>query len=170
AWIPVPEITHASFPHEPDDEPAVARDKVTARLAALDPALTAMRSPLPALLELPVADPPWVGLEPPQRPRHTLEALKSLLLLEARRAPLLLVFEDLHRVDEETQAFLDGLMDRLADARALVLVTYRPEYQHGWANKPGYAQLRLDPLGEAPARRLLDALLGPDRSLDPLRP
>src|SRR4029453_7753684 len=117
AWIPVLEMLHAYFHLEPDDEPAVARDKVTARLAALDPALTAMRSPPPALGELPVADPRWEGLEPPQRRRHTLEALKSLLLLEARRAPLLLVFEDLHRVDEETQAFLDGLMDRLPPAR-----------------------------------------------------
>ncbi|HTK90500.1 MAG TPA: AAA family ATPase [Verrucomicrobiae bacterium] len=169
AWIPVLEMLRAYFHLEPDDEPAAARDKVTARLAALDPTLTAMRSPLLALLELPVADPPWEAMEPPQRRRHILEALKSLLLLESRRGPLLLVFEDLHRVDEETQAFLDGLVDRLADARLLVLVTYRPEYQHGWTNKPGYTQLRLDPLGEAPARQLVDVLLGPDPSLDPLR-
>jgi len=38
---------------------------------------------------------------------------------------LLLVFEDLHWVDAETQALLDGLVDSLPTARVLLLVNYR---------------------------------------------
>jgi predicted ATPase len=137
-----------------------------------EPGLGALADALPvilALLDLPFTNPAWQALEPPQRRRRTLEALTQLFLLEARRAPLLLVFEDLQRIDEETQALLDGLIDRLPDARILALVTYRPEYQHGWAGKPGYDQLRVDPLGEATAGRLLDALLGDAPDLGPLR-
>ena len=83
--------------------------------------------------------------------------------------PLLLVFEDLHWIDTETQALLDSLIDSLPTARLLLLVNYRPEYQHGWGSKTYYTQLRLDPLLPASAEAVLDALLGQDPSLAPLK-
>ena len=76
--------------------------------------------------------------------------------------PLLLVFENLHWIDAETQAVLDSLIESLPTARLLLLVNYRPEYQHGWGNKTYYTQLRLDPLPTASAEELLQALLGDD--------
>ena len=84
--------------------------------------------------------------------------------------PLLLVFEDLHWIDSETQALLDSLVESLPTARLLLLVNYRPEYQHGWGSKTYYTQLRLDPLPPASAEELLQALLGDDPSLAPLKP
>ena len=83
--------------------------------------------------------------------------------------PLLLVFENLHWIDAETQAVLDSLIESLPTARLLLLVNYRPEYQHGWGNKTYYTQLRLDPLPPASAEALLQALLGDDPSLGPLK-
>src|SRR5258706_13254219 len=53
-------------------------------------------------------------------------------------------------------------------SRLLLLVNYRPEYQHGWGSKTYYTQLRLDPLPPASADELLQALLGDDPSLAPL--
>ena len=82
--------------------------------------------------------------------------------------PLLLVFEDLHWIDSETQALLDSLVESLPTARLLLLVNYRPEYQHGWGSKTYYTQLRLDPLPPASADAFLQALLGDDPSLAPL--
>jgi predicted ATPase len=83
--------------------------------------------------------------------------------------PLLLVFEDLHWIDAETQALLDGLVESLPAARLLLLVNYRPEYQHPWGSRTYYTQLRLDPLPPENAEELLGALLGPDAGLDPLK-
>jgi tetratricopeptide (TPR) repeat protein len=83
--------------------------------------------------------------------------------------PLLLVFEDLHWIDTETQALLDSLVESLPTARLLLLVNYRPEYQHGWGSKTYYRQLRLDPLPPASADAFLQALLGDDASLAPLK-
>ena len=54
-------------------------------------------------------------------------------------------------------------------ARFLLLVNYRPEYQHGWGSKTYYTQLRLDPLPEARAEELLQDLLGDDPSFVPLK-
>ena len=69
----------------------------------------------------------------------------------------------------ETQALLDSLIESLPTARLLLLVNYRPEYQHGWGSKTYYTQLRLDPLPPASAEAVLDALLGQDPSLVPLK-
>ena len=75
----------------------------------------------------------------------------------------------MHWIDSETQALLDTLIESLPTARLLLLVNYRPEYQHGWGSKTYYSQLRLDPLPPASADALLQALLGHDPSLAPLK-
>ena len=92
-----------------------------------------------------------------------------MLLREAREQPLLVIFEDLHWIDSETQALLDGLVESLGSARLLLLVDYRPEYQHAWGSKTSYSQLRLDALPAESAGELLDALLGDDPGLGPLK-
>ena len=83
-----------------------------------------------------------------------------MLLRESQVQPLLLVFEDLHWIDTETQALLDSLVESLPTARLLLLVNYRPEYQHGWGSKTYYTQLRLDPLPPASAEGLAGAAGG----------
>lgn len=95
--------------------------------------------------------------------------MKRLLLRESQVQPLLVVIEDLHWIDSETQALLDSLIESLPTARLLLLVNYRPEYRHGWGSKTYYTQLRIDPLPPESAEELLQALLGSDSSLGPLK-
>ena len=83
--------------------------------------------------------------------------------------PLLLVFEDLHWHDSESQALLDSLVESLPTVQLLLLVNYRPEYHHSWGSKTYYTQLRLDPLPPESAEEFLKALLGDDASLEPLK-
>jgi predicted ATPase len=77
--------------------------------------------------------------------------------------------QDLHWIDAETQAVLNSLVESLPTTCMLLLVNYRPEYQHGWGSKTYYTQLRLDPLLVVSADELLQALLGDDASLKPLK-
>src|SRR4029453_18325130 len=143
--------------------------RVTGQVLTLDAAL---QEALPALLGLLDAlpdDSPFLTLDPPQRRQPTLDALKRLLLRESQEQPLLLVFEDLHWIDTETQALLDSLVESLPTVRLLLLVNYRPEYQHGWGIKTYYTQVRLDPLPPVSADALLQALLGDHPSLAPLK-
>jgi tetratricopeptide (TPR) repeat protein len=91
------------------------------------------------------------------------------LLRESQVQPLLLLVEDLHWIDAETQALLDSLVESLPTARLLLLANYRPEYQHGWGSKTYYRQLRIDPLPAESADDLLTSLLGTDPSLDALK-
>src|SRR6185436_15715125 len=79
---------------------------------------------------------------------------------EAQTQPLILVFEDLHWIDSETQEFLDGLLESIPTAHMLLLFNYRPEYRHSWGSKTYYRQLRLDPLTPESADDLLRSILG----------
>ena len=123
-----------------------------------------------ALLDALPADSPFLTLDPPQRRQRTLNGLKRLLLRESQVQPLLLVCEDLHWIDTETQALLDSLVESVPTARLLLLINYRPEYQHGWGSKTSYMHLRLDPLPSVSAEEFLQAVLGDDPSLKPLTP
>jgi class 3 adenylate cyclase/tetratricopeptide (TPR) repeat protein len=106
----------------------------------------------------------------PQQRRHCiLDAVKRVMIRESQRQPLLVVFEDLHWVDNETQAFLDSLVESLPLTRILVLLDYRPEYSHRWGDKSYYTQLRVDPLHPTRAEELLQHLLGRSADLAPLR-
>ena len=168
-YLPVIELLKSYFAIQERDDPRAIRERVVGKLLTLDRALESLLSPLLALLEVPVDDAIWDALDRAQRRQRTLEAVKQLLLRESQGQPVLVLFEDLHWIDAETQAFLDGLVEGLPTARVLLLVNYRPEYEHAWGRKTYYIQMRIDPLPPENAEALLTALLGEDRTLDPLK-
>src|SRR5262249_23918836 len=88
---------------------------------------------------------------------------------ESKNNPVVLLFEDLHWIDGETQAVLDALVDTIGALRLMLLVTYRPEYRHGWGGKSYFSQVRLLPLAAGAAEILLQSLLGNHRSVEELR-
>ncbi len=169
SYLPVSDLLRTYFRIDERDTERRIREKVTGKILTLDESL---RPTLPAffqLLDLPAEDEEWQSQDPAQRRQRTLDAVKRLLLRESQVQPLLLIFENLQWIDSETQAFLDSLVESLPAARTLVLVSYRPEYQHGWGSKTYYTQFRMDPLPAASAEELLHALLGEDLGLVPLK-
>jgi class 3 adenylate cyclase/tetratricopeptide (TPR) repeat protein len=169
SYLPVIDLLKGYFKIQDRDDLREVREKVTGKLFTLDESMKAMLPALQVLLDVPVDDAAWQGLDPGQRRQKTLEAVRRLLLREAREQPLVLIFEDLHWIDGETQALLDGLVDSLGSARLLLLVNYRPEYRHSWGGRTSYSQLRLDPLPAESAGALLEGLLGEDPGLVPLK-
>jgi len=168
-YHPIRTLLKAYFQLEAQDDAVRMREKVTGKLRTLDPALDPLLPAVLALLDVPVDDRTWQALDPPQRRQRTLDALKRLLVRESQVHPVLLVCENLHWIDTETQAFLESLVDSLPTARLLLLVNYRPEYHHPWGSKTYYTQIRIDPLPPSSAVGLLQALLGEDRTLEPLK-
>ena len=168
-YLPVIDLLKAYFRIQDRDDMRQIREKVTGKLLTLDKALEPTLPAFLTLLDVEVDDEQWQTLDPPQRRRRTLDAIKRLLLRESQIQPLVLVFEDLQWIDSETQAFLDSLIESFPTARLVLLVNYRPEYQHGWGSKTYYSQLRIDPLPPESAGELLQTLLGNDPNLRPLK-
>ncbi len=169
AFQPLRDLVRLYCQIEDRDEAEKVEEKLAGRILALDPGLGATLPALRSLLETPVGEPEWESLEPSRRRQRMLDAVKQLLVRQSQIQPLLLVFENLHWIDGQTQAFLDSLIDSLPGARILLLVNYRPEYRHTWGNKTYYTQLRLNPLPREGAEELLSFLLGDEAELEPLK-
>jgi class 3 adenylate cyclase/tetratricopeptide (TPR) repeat protein len=169
SYFPIAEFLRGYFQVATSDGPQAVREKVTGKLLRLDEALLPTLPALLMLLDIPeeeteVSTPPQL-----QRRRGTLEAVRRLLFRESESQPLVVVLEDLHNIDPETQALIDGLVDSLPATRILFVVSYRPEYRHRWSVRSYYSQIRVDALPAASARELLDGLVGTQPGLDPLK-
>ncbi len=168
-YLPVIDLLRKYFKIDPRDNSNTVKDRIMEEMLSLEQGLAPAVSPVLSLLDLPVDDAQWQPLDPQQKRQRTLEAVKLLVLEESRRGPVVLVFEDLHWIDSETQAVLDTLVDGLPSHRVLLLVSYRPEYQHTWNGKTYYAQLRLDALSPEDSHVLLDSLLGTEKAMASLK-
>jgi len=168
-YLPTTSLLRGYFDIEYDDDVRRIREKVTAALLDLDASLLVMLPALLSMLNVTVEEPAWLGLDPRQRRSRMLEAIRRLLLRESQRRALCLVLEDLHWIDPEAQTVLDSLVEGLPTARILLLVTYRPEYEHGWSRKSYYAQLAIRPLPLGMAEELLHDLLGETADVETLK-
>jgi class 3 adenylate cyclase/tetratricopeptide (TPR) repeat protein len=183
-FFPVIELLRSHFAVAAGEDSQSARSKVLQRLLALDPSHSAAAPPILALLDALPQSPAsdlerYAGVaeaiatfnaaEPQERRSRTFDALKQLLLRESEAQPLLVLFEDLHWIDSETQAFLDLLVESVPAARMLLLVNYRPGYTHTWTSRDYYTGIRLDPLPPSGADALLASLLGEGPELASLR-
>jgi len=169
AYLPVIDLLRNYFDISAGDDEHKRREKVTGRVLALDRSLEDTVPYLFSLLGIVEGDDPLAQMDGQIKRRRTLDAVKRLLLRESLNQPLLVVFEDLHWIDDETQALLNLLADSIGTAKILLLVSYRPEYSHRWNSKTYYTQLRLDPLGTESADEMLQFLLGDGAGLELLK-
>ena len=155
AYFPVIDLLNSYFEISSEDDARKRRERVNGKVLTLDRSLEDTIPYLFALLgigegaelqrhwedtfdrldqylhEVQRKD-PLAQMDAQVRKRRTLDAIKRLLLRESLNQPLMVIFEDLHWIDEETQAFLNLLADSIANAKILLLVNYRPEYSHQW--------------------------------------
>jgi len=169
AYLPVIDLLRNYFRIASEDDERTRREKVTGRVVALDRSLEDTLPYLFSLLGIVEGDDPLAQMDGQIKKRRTLDAIKRIVLRESLNQPLMVLIEDLHWIDGETQALLDLLADSIGSAKILLLVNYRPEYRHEWGNRTHYTQLRLDPLGTESAVELLSALLGDGPDLQPLK-
>jgi class 3 adenylate cyclase len=169
-YLPVIDLLHSYFRIVPEDDARTRREKVAGKIGMLDRRLEQETLPyLFALLGIVEGEDPFAQMDAQVRRRRTQDAVKRVLLRESLNQPLMLIFEDLHWIDDETQGFLNLLADSMPNVPVLLLLNYRPEYSHQWNNKTYYTQLRLDPLGQESAEGMLSALLGDRAELAPLK-
>ena len=166
-FFPVVELLKSLCRIEEMDTASEVRQRVTRALPR--DADGSILAPMLDLLRVLPPDDAFRDVDAGQRRKRTHDALRQLFLAASLAQPLCLIVEDLHWIDSETQQVLDNLVNSITGSRILLLVNYRPEYQHGWGSKTCYSQVRLDALPAESAGELLDVLLGPDAGLAPLK-
>jgi class 3 adenylate cyclase/predicted ATPase len=97
----------------------------------------------------------------PQRKREKLfETLLGQLEAVARGRPVLMVFEDAHWIDPTSRELLDLTLDRVGRLPVLLLVTFRPEFQHAWGGQAHVTALALNRLDRRAGATLVRRLAG----------
>jgi adenylate cyclase len=109
----------------------------------------------------PDAAPPAITAD--ARGRRLVALLNDVAL--TRTTPAQYVIEDLHWIDEVSEAMLAEFVTVVPQRPALVLVTYRPEYRGALSRTPGGQTISLAPLNAAQSVALTTELLGTDPSV-----
>jgi class 3 adenylate cyclase len=169
SYLPVIDLLHSYFEISSEEDARKRRERVNGKILTLDRSLEDTIPYISGLLGIVEGDNPLAQMDAQIRKRRTLDAIKRILLRESLNQPLMVIFEDLHWIDEETQALLNLLADSIGTAKLLLLVNYRPEYSHHWNSKTYYTQLRLDPLGKEGADEVLTVLVGDGAEVRPLK-
>ena len=124
---------------------------------------------LNSVLDEPVGDTRWRNLEPLLRRRVIVDAVRNMLDQVVSSRPTVLLLEDLHWIDGQSETVIEALMSLAASRPLLVLLTFRTEYTPAWLEGLEVVRVWLRSLDAASANVLLDNLLGTAAELDALK-
>jgi len=163
-YLPMLEVFRAYYGIAERDDDRTIREKIAGRMLLLD---ESFRDVLPILFEFfgaPDPENPLPGIDPEQKQRQLFAVLRRIVQGDPNAAAgsFAVLIEDLHWLDDGSEAFLEQWVDAIAGSPSLLLVNFRPEYRAEWMQKSYYRQLPLAPLGPDAIRELLDDLLGAD--------
>jgi class 3 adenylate cyclase/tetratricopeptide (TPR) repeat protein len=168
-YLPIGILMRAIFGVDDFDDHETINRKIVAGLERIATDVPPLVPVIQSLMDLPVSDPGWAALDPQHRRGRIIDGVKRLVLRSTEARPMVLVFEDLHWIDAESQRVLDALIDGMGAQRLLLLVTHRPEYRQEWTQKSFYLRIRVDPLAATSAHAMLDAMLGSADEIEPLK-
>jgi class 3 adenylate cyclase/tetratricopeptide (TPR) repeat protein len=167
-FMPVLQMLRAYFGITDRDPERAVQEKIAGRTLLLDPELAGDLPLLFDFLGVPDPDRPPPPMSAEARQRALRDLICHLVNAPARRHTIVIVIEDLHWLDEASEAMLGDLVGAAKETQTLVVVNFRPEYSSPWSGEAFYGDLRLAPLGPADTRELLRDLVGEDPSLDGL--
>ena len=162
AFYPVVSALQRFGPWQEQDTPAARRATLARVLAGYRFAQAPEVLPLLAALlalNVPGEPAPTLTMSPQQQRQRTQDILIAWLCEEAERQPLLMIWEDLHWADPSTLEFLQRFVPHMTTARMLVLLTFRPEFQHAWGPGTHCSHLVLPRLGPPQAAVMLSGML-----------
>jgi predicted ATPase len=143
-----------------DDTPQARLDKVDALLARTstsiqDAALFAAMLSLPNDGRYPVLE-----LDPQQLRQRTLQALIGQLTKLASHYPVLIIFEDVHWIDPTSLEVLGEIVNRIKALPALLIVTFRPEFDAPWVGQSHVTSVTLNRLWERQSATIIAHIVG----------
>ncbi|MGH7746660.1 MAG: ATP-binding protein, partial [Candidatus Dormibacteria bacterium] len=163
--LPILALFRDYFGITDSDAPSQARERISDRLLGLDPRFIDDLPLLVDFLEVPDTERPAPQLAAEIRMRRILEVLRRVTARRSEREVIVVIFEDLHWFDPQSEAFLEKLIENFPGSRTLMVTNFRPEFSAVWMRHSYYQQLSLAPLSAEAVAEMLRELLGDDASL-----
>jgi predicted ATPase len=167
-YLPVLDLLRSRCGITPSDSAEVTAEKVHVSVQTIGMDAEDEMPYLLQLLGIKTGADRLAGLSPETIRARTFEVLQESFLHDSQRQPLVLAIENLQWTDQTSEAFLASLVERLAGAPILLLVTYRPGYRSPWMEKSYVTQIVLQPLTPQESRRMLRAILQTESFPDPV--
>jgi transcriptional regulator with AAA-type ATPase domain/tetratricopeptide (TPR) repeat protein len=145
-YSPVMDVLRTNFRVAEGDAADVIVAKIHGGLQEVGIEATGAAPYLFRLFGIPDGTDALAAMTPSAVKARTFEVLRQLILLGARRRPILFVIEDLHWIDSTSEECFTTLMDSAAGAPAMSIVTYRPGYRAPWMDRSYVTQVALPPL------------------------
>ena len=167
-FMPILQMLRSYFGIVDGDPERIVREKIAGRALLLDPGFVEDLPLLFDFLGVPDPDHPLPQASPEARHRALRAVVCRLVRAPKRREPIVTIVEDLHWIDEASEALLGELLNSVEGTQTLAIVNFRPEYEAPWTGPPDYRRITLEPLGPDNTLELLRDLAGDDPSLDGL--
>ena len=158
-YLPILDILRSYFEIKEGDRAFLIKKKMQEKVLQLDKKLADVLLPFQDLFSLKVEDDAYLKLEPKEKREKTFEAIRDLLIQVSQNKPLIFAVEDLHWIDQTTEAFLGYLIGWLANTHILLILLYRPEYTHQWGSRSFYTKIGVDQLSTTTSAELVQAIL-----------
>ena len=160
AYLPFLDILKSYFHIGEDQREHITKKTITEKLSAIDSDF--FSDSIPAfhdLLSLKIDDEIWLNLEPKQRRERRFDALKNLFLRLSKERPQIVAVEDMHWIDKTSEDLLSYIINSMAQLPILLILIYRPEYNHQWSNKTYYSKIGLDQLSIESSAKMVSSIL-----------
>jgi class 3 adenylate cyclase/pimeloyl-ACP methyl ester carboxylesterase len=162
AHWPVADLLRGFFEVEESDSASLVAEKVQRRCREIGGPVKDAEPFFRDLLGIEPGDERLSRMSELLKSGHIFESIRNLLHTLAREHPVILLVEDVHWVDPSSEVLLRRLFDTVATARALVLVTHRPEYAWPHAERSFFGRLQLRGLAPAQVAQLAGSVLSQD--------
>ncbi len=160
AYLPIMDVVRVGFDLQEEDGPDSIRDKLENGLDTIEADKT---KTLPYLLELLSLE--NTGIDPSRSSPHMIregiaESLQKIVWKRSEIKPLIMIIEDLHWIDQNSNELLRDLLEIVPGKSLLLIFTYRPEYQENWSRKSYFNQVNLHRFSSRESTLMLSHLLG----------
>jgi class 3 adenylate cyclase/tetratricopeptide (TPR) repeat protein len=160
AYHPVIEILKSNFDiHEGEGDQGI-REKVKKGLRAIGADEASTLPYLLELLSLKDSGIDQISMSPEARKDRIIEACRKVVLKGSEVRPLIMAYEDLHRLDKSSEDVLRNHLESIPGSRVLLIFTYRPEFVHTWGAKSYHNQLTLHRLSNRESLEMVAHILG----------
>jgi class 3 adenylate cyclase len=169
-FLPLIDLLKRNFRIEESDSEKIVIQKIEEGLSRLGDEAKERAPYLKFLFSVDPGDPLMPSMDAQGRRRMIFDSIRLMTIQGSKLRPLVLVFEDLHWIDHDSEDYLKYVIDSLATLPVMLILTYRPGYSNPFGERTFYNRISLKALEEKESLELAKGVLGVSNLPEPTEP